>query len=180
MKMTLPDGQVIERPFAAGAQGFVTTKIEITSDDVGDMVAMLIERPKDLYVHLMQLQARFPERRAPTDPLAKMRLNAEFPVAASPHSRFYDPALADKITEAGKAALKIARSSAYGQIGNTDAIEPGEKLFSGNDAHQAYVDFLTPSPEVLAVQATIDARCRWCGKILDPEIECCPGAHGTW
>ena len=160
MKLTLKDGQVIERPFAAGAQGFVATKIEISPDDIRAMRDMAQRDFSTFYAHMSQLEMRFPERRV----------------------GFHDPDLAAKITDDGHAALKIAMSSAYGKLGSAfpgDPVEPGEKaiepgsfitaklnpmsreisdviVFSPNDAHQAYVDFMTPSPEVLAVQAGFD------------------------
>lgn len=85
---------------------------------------------------------------------AKIRLNAELPLVSAVHTVLHDPKLAGEITEAGRMALKIGLSSEYGKLGapafDTDA------LFGQID-HQAYVDFLTPSPEVLAVQAALDA-----------------------
>lgn len=64
MKITLTDGREIEMPFAAGAVGYVATKIEVTADDITAMREMADRRPDDFQVHMRQLEARFPERRA--------------------------------------------------------------------------------------------------------------------
>lgn len=66
MKITLKGGREIELPFIAGATGYVAEKIEITADDIDHMRKMAMDHPALFDVHLMQLQARFPERRAAT------------------------------------------------------------------------------------------------------------------
>ena len=64
---------------------------------------------------------------------AKIRLNAELPVAAAPDLRFHDTAIATSITDAARLGHKIGMSSAYGKMGVPfpgDPVEPEAKGFS--------------------------------------------------
>lgn len=64
MKLTLPDGQVIERRWSPGmCTGYVAKAVEINADDIRSMRLCAAADPKGFYVAMLQFEHRFPERR---------------------------------------------------------------------------------------------------------------------
>lgn len=64
MTITLRDGSTMERRFPHGITGFVAFHIEIDAEDIRAMREMAARDPERFNAAMLQLENRFPERRA--------------------------------------------------------------------------------------------------------------------